>query len=162
MDWIFALLLFLHIGGAILAFGPTYAFLILGPMASQEPAHRNFALRFQQRVSTYLVVPLALFQGVTGLLLVWRVGFEILTRGWLLLAIALYITALVIAFGVLLPALRVLIPATSGPPPTPPAGAAPSGPPPHILATIKRARLGGMINSVLILIIVLLMVTKPF
>ena len=161
MDWVFAILLFMHIAGAILAFGPTYAFLFLGPMAAREPEHRNFALRFQERVAHSLVTPLALFQGVTGLLLVWKIGFEILTRGWLIVAIALYLTALAISFGILLPALRVLIPATSGPPPTPPAGA-PAGPPPHIVATVRRARLGGLINGLLVLTIVFLMVTKPF
>jgi len=162
MDWVPALLLFLHIAGAVLAFGPTYAFLFLGPMAAAEPAHRNFALRFQQRVATRLVVPLAVFQGITGLLLVWRIGFDLLTRGWLIVSIVLYMIALGIAFGVMLPALRTLIPATSGPPPTPSAGGVPAGPPPHVVATAKRARLGGMINAGLVLIIVFLMVTKPF
>ena len=162
MDWILALLLFLHIGGAVLAFGPTYAFLLLGPMAAAEPAHRNFALRFQQRVATRLVVPLALLQGVTGLLLVWRIGFELFQRGWLIVSIALYLVALAIAFGVMLPALRTLVPATSGPPPSPPAGGAPAGPPPHIVATARRARMGGMVNATLVMVIIFLMVTKPF
>lgn len=72
-----ALLLFLHVAGAVLAFGPTYGFLFLGPMAAAEPSHRNFALRFQQRVATRLITPLAVFQGVTGLLLVWRIGFAL-------------------------------------------------------------------------------------
>ncbi|HLB44211.1 MAG TPA: DUF2269 family protein [Candidatus Limnocylindrales bacterium] len=163
MDWVLGLLLFLHIGGAILAFGPTYAFLLLGPMAGAERQHLNFALRVQKQIASTFVVPFALFQGVTGLLLVWRLGFELLGRGWLLLGIALYLVALAIAFGILLPALGVLIPATSGPPPAPPApGTAPVGPPPHIAAAARRARLGGMINSLLILVIVFLMVTKPF
>lgn len=162
MDWVLAILLFLHIGGAILAFGPTYAFLLLGPMAASEPAHRNFALRFQQRVATRLVVPLAVLQGITGLLLVWRIGFELFQRGWLIVAIVLYLIALSLAFGVMLPALRTLIPATAGPPPAPPAGSAPAGPPPHIAATARRARMAGMVNAALILIIVFLMVAKPF
>ena len=161
MDWILAILLFLHVGGAVVGFGPTYAFLILGPMAGQEREHLNFALRLQQRVVTRLVVPLALFQGVTGLVLVWRVGFELLQRGWLLTAIVLYVVALAISFGILLPALRLLIPATSAPPP-PAGGGAPGGPPPHIVAARDRARLGGMINAALILVIVFLMVIKPF
>lgn len=162
MDWVLAILLSLHVGGAILAFGPTYAFLLLGPMAASEPAHRNFALRFQQRVATRLVVPLAVLQGITGLLLVWRIGFELLQRGWLIVAIVLYLIALALAFGVMLPALRILVPATAAPPPAPPAGSAPAGPPPHIVATARRARLAGMVNAVLILVIVFLMVTKPF
>ena len=162
MDWLFLLLLFLHIAGAILAFGPTYAFMLLGPMAASEPAHGNFALRFQKLVSTRLIAPLAVFQGVTGLLLVWRIGFELFQRGWLIVSIVLYLTVLAIGFGVLVPALRTLIPATAAAPPAPAAGSPPAGPPPHILATIRRARLGGMANAVLVLVIVFLMVTKPF
>lgn len=162
MDWILALLLFLHVGGAILAFGPTYAFPLIASMAAAEPAHLNFALRAQHRIAHVLVTPLALFQGVTGLLLVWRVGFELLTRGWLLLSIALYLIALTISFTMLYPALRVLIPATSGPPPERPAGDAPAGPPPHVAAAIRKGRMGGKINSVLVLVIVFLMVTRPF
>ena len=162
MDWVLALLLFLHIFGAILAFGPTYAFILLGPMAAAEPAHGNFALRFQKRVSTTLIAPLAILQGVTGLLLVWRIGFELLQRGWLIVAIVLYLVVLAIGFGVLIPSVRTLVAATASPPPAPPAGAAPAGPPPHIAATIRRARMGGMTNALLILVIVFLMVAKPF
>ena len=162
MDWVLAILLFLHIGGAILAFGPAYAFLLLSPMAASEPAHRNFALRFQQRVATRLVVPLAVFQGITGLLLVWWVGFELFQRGWLIVSIVLYLVALSIAFGVMLPALRTLVPATAGPPPVPPAGSPPAEPQPHLVAIARRARLAGMVNATLILVIVFLMVTKPF
>lgn len=162
MDWLFLILLFLHIGGAILGFGPTYAFMLLGPMAASEPAHGNFALRFQKLVSTRLIAPLAVFQGITGLLLVWRIGFELFQRGWLIVSIVLYLVVLAVGFGVLIPALRTLIPATAGAPPAPAPGAQPAGPPPHILATIRRARTGGMVNAVLVLIIVFLMVTKPF
>lgn len=163
MDWILAILLFLHVGGAVVAFGPTFAFPFIGAAGGREPQHVNFALRVQERISQRLVFPLALVQGVTGLLLVWRIGFDLLTRGWLLLGIALYLTALAIAYFVLIPTGHRLIEATSGPPPAPPAGApAPSGPPPHVAALVKRGRTFGMVNAVLILIIVFLMVTKPF
>lgn len=163
MDWLLALILFLHVGGAIVAFGPTYAFLFLGPMAGREPQHVNFALRFQHRVATVLVVPLALFQAVTGLLLIWRVNINLFATNWLLVAIALYIVAMVIALGILPPTVRRLVELTSAPPAAPPSGApAPSGPPPHVAALVRRGRLAGMTNSTLILIIVFLMVTKPF
>jgi uncharacterized membrane protein len=163
MDWVFAILLFLHVMGAIIAFGPTYSFLILGPMSGREPQHANFAVRFQHAVSTRMILPLAVFQGITGLLLVWKVGFEVLTRGWLLLAIVLYLIALGTGFLVLVPTASKLIAATSGPPPAPPAGSPPpSGPPPHIRALVRRARMAGMSNAILILVIVFLMVTKPF
>jgi uncharacterized membrane protein len=163
VDWVLAILFFLHIGGAILAFGPTFTFPILGPMAGREPQHVNFALRFQKAVAYKLIVPLALLQGVTGLLLVWKISFDLLTRGWLLVAIAIYLFLLTLSIGVGLPNLRRLIEATSAPPPPPPPGSAPpSGPPPHIAAMVVRGRRIGMIQTILIVLIVFLMVTKPF
>ena len=163
MDWVLALLLFLHIGGAILAFGPTYAFMILGPMVGREPMHGNFALRFQKRVSSVLIAPLALLQGVTGLLVVWRAQWDILATGWLLVGIALYLVLLGIGFGVLIPTLGRLLEATASPPPAPAPGTPPpTGPPPHVQALVSRARLAGSVNAALILIIVFLMVAKPF
>jgi uncharacterized membrane protein len=158
MDWVFGVLLLAHVLGAVLAFGPTFAFPFLMGLAGKEPQHLNFALRVQKRVASGLVTPLALVQGVTGLLLVWNRGFEMLTHIWLLAGIALYLVALGISFTILYPALRVLIPATSGPPPAPASGGAPAGPPPHIVATAARARMGGQINSILIVTIVALMV----
>src|SRR3712207_588042 len=98
MDWLFPIVLFVHVAGAVLAFGPTYAFMIPGPMAGNEPQHLNFALRVQKKISSTLIAPLAILQGVTGLTLVALSGFEILTRGWLLLAIALYVVLLSIGF----------------------------------------------------------------
>lgn len=163
MDWLLAILLFLHIMGAIVAFGPIFAFMILGPMSGREPQHANFAVRFQSRVSKGLIVPLAIFQGVTGLLIVWRTQINILETPWLMVAIVLYIAALTIAFAVLIPTANKLIEATSAPPPQPaPGSPPPSGPPPHIVALVKRARMFSMINAGLIVAIVFLMVTKPF
>lgn len=163
MDWVLLLLLFLHIGGAIVAFGPSFTFPILGPMAGHEPQHVNFALRFQEKVATTLIVPLAILQGITGLLLVWKMNVNLFATYWLLLAIVLYVIALVLSIGFALPTLRKLIALTSGPPPTPPPGAPPpSGPPPHVAALVKRARRMGMAQTALIVAIVFLMVTKPF
>ena len=163
MDWIFLILLFLHVGGAIVAFGPTFTFPILGPMAGRERQHGNFALRFQHRVATRLIVPLAIFQGVTGLLLIWKVGYNIFATGWLLAGITLYLVLLGMNIGVGLPTVNRLIALTSAPPPTQPAGAPPpSGPPPEVAALVRRGRLLGMLSAAIILVIVFLMVTKPF
>jgi len=163
MDWVLRILLFLHIGGAIVAFGPVFAFMILGPMIGREPAHANFGLRFQKAVSSRLVLPLAIFQGITGVLIIWYAKLDLLSTTWLLVAIVLYLIALTISFTVLIPTADKLIAATSGPPPQPPPGAPPpSGPPPHIAALVKRGRMFGMINAILIVLIVFLMVTKPF
>src|SRR5829696_1637654 len=102
-DPVLALLLFLHVFGAIVAFGPTYAFILLGPMAGREPQHVNFAIRFQYLISSRVILPLAVLQGITGLLLVWITGIDLFATTWLLVAIVLYVIALAIGFGVLLP-----------------------------------------------------------
>jgi hypothetical protein len=163
MDWVLLGLLFLHIFGAILAFGPGFTFMILGPMAGAEPQHANFALRFQRRVTMRLIVPLAIFQGVTGLLLVWYTKINLFTTYWLLLAIVLYLIALGLAIGVGIPTLNRLVALTSAPPPQPAPGDAPrKGPPPELAALVRRGRLVGIAQSVLVVLIVLLMVTKPF
>ena len=162
MDWVLAILLFLHVFGAIVAFGPTYAFILLGPMIGREPQHANFAIRYQHLVSTRMIAPLAVFQGITGLLIVWRVGINVLATPWLLVAIVLYLIALAIAFTVLLPTAAKLVEATSTPPPPPAPGATPpSGPPPQMVALVRRARMAGMVNAGLVVVIVFLMVTRP-
>lgn len=163
MDWVLAILVFLHIFGAIVAFGPTYAFILLGPMVGREPQHANFAIRYQHLVSTRVIAPLAILQGITGLLIVWWAKINLFGTYWLLAAIALYVIALAIAFAILIPTAGRLVEATSTPPPAPGPGApSPSGPPPHIAALVRRARMAGMTNATLILVIVFLMVTKPF
>lgn len=159
MNWFSALLLLLHIGGAIIAFGPVFTFPIIGAMGGKEPMHANFATRVSERLSDRVVIPLALFQAVTGVLLIWNLGINVFVHIWLLLGIALYVVAMAIALGNQIPQTRKLVEATKNPPPAPPPGSPPpSGPPPHIAAIIRRLQVGGMINILLIVLIVFLMV----
>jgi hypothetical protein len=58
--WI-AIFLFLHVMGAIVAFGPTYSFPIIGKMAGEEPQHANFAARMNVKIAGQRVEPLAVF-----------------------------------------------------------------------------------------------------
>ena len=148
-----SLLLFLHILGAIIAFGPGFAFAFLGAAAGREPQHANFVLRTTDFIARRMIVPLAILQGVTGLGLVLLEGTELLSKIWLLLAIVLYGIALYVAIGLNLPNLRRLIELS-----TPPAG----GPPPELVARVARSRQYGMATSGLVVVIVFLMVVKPF
>jgi uncharacterized membrane protein len=162
MDAVLAVLLFLHVGGAIVAFGPAFSFPIIGAMGGREPQHANFALRLTERLEERQVLPLAVFQGVTGILLIWKTGIDLVATHWLLLAIVLYVVALGIAFLNQLPVTRKLVEATKAPPPPPAPGAPPpSGPPPHIAALLKRVQRGGMALTVLLVVIIFLMVVKP-
>lgn len=148
-------LLFLHILGAVIAFGPGFAFAFFGAAAGREPQHANFTLRTTGVVVTRLIIPLALFQGVTGVGLVLVTGIDLLAAKWLLLAIVLYASALYIAIGLNLPNLRRLIELSSAPP-------AGGGPPPELVARAERSRQYGIAMSGLVVVIVFLMVVKPF
>jgi len=159
---LFLLFLLLHIGAAIVAFGPTFAFPIIGAIGGREPQFANFAMRVSDAIAGKLVAPLALLVGITGLGLIWTSGRDVLRDEWLLLAIILYVISLLIAVLVSGPASRRLIEATSAPPPAePPTRPMGGGPPPHIAADVKRVRAGGMALMLLSLIILFLMVFKP-
>lgn len=157
MSGLFPYILFLHVFGAILAFGPTYAYSIIGAMGGKEPQHGNFALRLTARIGSALVYPLAILQGVTGVALIIVGDIKLMERGWLLLAIVLYAIALTYALTIQRNALHHVIELTSGPPPAD----APPGPPPGFMETVKKIQRGGMFLGLLVAIIVFLMVVKP-
>ena len=157
LTFLFPWVLFLHVFGAILAFGPTFAFSIIGAMGGAEPQHANFATRVSERISERLVTPLAIFQGITGVLLIVLSGRDLLASGWLIVGIVLY--AIALSYSLLIQKRHVarVIELTSAPPPP---GA--SGPPPELMAEVKSVQRGGMILGLLIVAIVFLMVIKPF
>ena len=150
-------------GGAIIAFGPTFTFPIIGGMGGKEPMHVNFALRVSERIEERLIVPLAIFQAITGIALIWTLPVNIFdgNHWWLILGIILYVIAMVIVFTNQIPVTKRLVEETKTPPPPPQPGApAPSGPPPHIAALVRRNQVGGMILAVLLLVIIVLMVAR--
>jgi len=154
--WI-ALFLFLHVFGAIVAFGPTFStFPIVGQMAGKEPQHANFGARVNGRIFQVRTMPLAIFQGITGLVLIYLTDFNPFTQLWLGLGIVLYLIALGYALAVQAPTGRRIAELTA----TPPQPGA-SAPPPELLAAVKRSRRGGLLLESLIVLIVILMVTKP-
>ncbi len=158
LSQLFPYLLFLHVLGAILAFGPTFAFSIMGAMAGKEPQHSNFSARQTAAIGTKLSYPLAIIQGITGVLLIVSGQFDIMSRLWLQVSIVLYLIAIVYALTVQRNALHRLIELTATPPP---AGSPPGPPPPELLATVGKIQRGGMMLGILIIVIVFLMVVKP-
>lgn len=154
MSWV-PWLLFLHILGAVIAFGPGFAFAFFGAAAGREPQHANFTLRTTRFIADRMVTPLAILQGVTGVALILAEGIDLLNAKWLLVGIVLYAVALYIAIGLNLPNLRRLIELTSTPP-------GPGGPPPELIARSARSRQYGMAMGGLVAVIVFLMVVKPF
>ena len=148
-------LLFLHVLGAILAFGPTFAYSIMGAMAGKEPQHANFSARQTAAIGNKLVYPLAIFQGITGVLLIWAANIDPSKQPWLAAGIVLYLIAITYALTIQRNALHKLIELSSTPP-------APGTPPnPEIPATVKKIQRGGMLLGTLVVVIVFLMVVKP-
>ena len=158
LAWLFPWLLFLHVLGAIVAFGPTFAFSIVGAMGGAEPQHANFATRVSDAISSKRVLPVGFTMPITGLAMIAVVGINPLERDrwWLALAIVLYLIAYGYGFFVQRRVVQRVVQLTSSPPPP---GA--SGPPPELMALIKRVQRGGIGMGLLIVTIVFLMVVKP-
>jgi uncharacterized membrane protein len=144
-------LLFVHVLTAIVAFGPTFAFPIIGAMGGKEPQYANFATRVSEAIAHRMVLPLALTMPISGLLLIWSARIDLLNVRWLLLGIAIY--AFIIGYVILVqnPAVSRIVQLSSQTPP----------PLPELGATVKKVQQGGMLLTVLIVAIVLLMVAKP-
>lgn len=158
LDWLFPYLLFLHVVGAIVAFGPTFALPFIGAMGGEEPQHANFATRVSNTLANRLVYPIGITLPITGAAMILVRGYDLSDRAywWLGLAIVLYVIAYGYAFFYQRKLVGQVIAMTSAPPPP---GA--SGPPPALIALVKRIQRGGMAIPVLLLAIIFLMVVKP-
>jgi uncharacterized membrane protein len=151
----FKTLLFLHILGAIVGFGPTFAFAILGPLAKKTGGPPAMGIMLGMKgVLDALIVPIALtVQPITGVLLIMEGGWisDFFSHIWLVAGIVLYIAAITISLGINRPSLSKMIElAGSGQAGTPEFG-----------AIAKRGAMAGPILTLLLLAIVFLMVWKP-
>ena len=169
-EGLFSLFLFLHVLGAIVAFGPSLSFALIGPFGGREPQHANFTTRLQEMLAKRLVIPVGLTLPITGAGMILTLQIDLAARQnwWLGIAIVIYTVLMVYAIFVQTPAVGRVIELTKGGPPpgAAPAGAGaagpgPGGPPPHIRAAINQVKQGGMFLSALIVVIVLLMTVKP-
>jgi hypothetical protein len=166
MSW-FHFWLFLHVTAAIIAFGPTFTFPLIGAVARKNPAHMGFGLLLSEVIEMRLVIPFALTMPVSGLGMAFTLGIEWNHNAWLIAGLTLYVIAMFTAIVLQAPVVRKLVHMTNHAPagaPSPvPAGpgAAHAGPPPAMLALAKRMQLQGMFLTVLLIAIIVLMVWKP-
>ncbi len=179
----FPLFLLLHVLAAIVAFGPVFAFPLMGRMGGAEPQHANFSTRVSAAISKQITIPAALTMPVSGVLMIWSTGINP-AQLWLVVGIALYVFAVSYAVLVQGRAVERLValtggsggPGAGGPGAGGPGGGAPgapgeapaaqpgaarSGPPPEVLATIRQIQRGGLLLMVVIVTIVTLMVSRP-
>jgi uncharacterized membrane protein len=162
MNGLFVLFLFLHVLAAIVAFGPTFAFPLIGGAAQKNPRHAAFAAEVNLLLEDKLVIPFALSMPVTGALMI-IFGEVDLFQPWLLIAIVVYVVAIGFSVLVQTPASKEMaqllkaMPATSPGPGATIAEAA-GGPPPRLAELGRQIQRGGMILGVLLLVIIALMV----
>jgi uncharacterized membrane protein len=146
--------------GAIITFGPTFIFPIIASQAQKSPPNGPFAAALSEVIERRVVIPGAVVQGITGVLLILILGVNPLTDApwrWLLPAIVLYVIAILFAIFVQARNAEKMVELTANMPPGPP----PAETLAEIQATGKALQRGGMLLSLLVVLIVILMVTKP-
>jgi uncharacterized membrane protein len=146
----YTLLKYLHVLLAITAVGSNLTYAVWNVRAAREPAHAAFALRGIAFIDNRIANPAYGGLLITGLALVvvghW--GF----RGWVVAALILFALTVVVAVGFFSRVLgrQVQVLETQG----------------HASAAFTRlegqARIYGIVTMVLVLLIVFLMVVKPF
>jgi hypothetical protein len=159
----FQLFLFLHVMGAIAVFGPTFIFPVITAQARKSPQNFPFAAALSEYISRRIVIPGAIVQGITGVVLMLILGADLTKPAyrWLVGGIVLYLIAIGFAILVQERNAEKMVHLMANMPPGPPPAGAPPGPPPEIAALGKKLQQGGMLLTVLIVAIVILMVTKP-
>jgi hypothetical protein len=150
------LLLFLHVIGAIIVFGPSFAFPLIAGQARKSPQNSHFAAVVTDVIERRIIIPGAIIQGITGVLLIIAIGADLTSPPyrWLIAAIVLYLIAIGFAVAVQAPAVEKMVELTKTPP-------GPEGPSAELIAQGKKLQRGGMFLGLLIVVIVFLMVVKP-
>jgi hypothetical protein len=155
MDPLIAILLLIHVGGAIVGFGAIYTFPIIGPIAAKYPGQGTVAiLEAVARIERGLLKPFLFIQPISGAFLVAAMGLDkgFFGHYWLWISIVLYAVAFGIGLFVQVPLVERL----------PKLAAELKGPPtPEFMALVKRTQRVGPILTLLLSIIIVLMITKP-
>ena len=164
MSWLYPWLLFAHVLGAVLAFGPTYAYGTYAGLAAQEGgAVRSFNDRARALVNRRMVMPGTLVVLLSGFGMIWALDYPWSSPSarWLQASIVLFLGMiaynLVVSrhrqgrIATLMAAARASAPA-DGPPPAPS---------PEVGELIRQVRRDGKAMGVVVVVILFLMVVKP-
>ncbi|MEA2453513.1 MAG: hypothetical protein QOG04_2223 [Actinomycetota bacterium] len=151
----FEILLLLHIFGAIIGFGPTYAFAVLGPLSGKLEGPQSLGvLKAMMAIEKKLVFPTAtIVQPVTGILLIVESGRDknFFSNEWLWIALLIYVVIYYLAVFQQNPTVeKIVAMAESGEAGTP-----------KFLELVGKTKKIGPILTIGLTIIVFLMITKP-
>ena len=149
------LLLLIHIGGAILGFGPTFAFSVLGPLARDKQGPEGVAiLEGIVAIERKLVIPIAVVtQPLTGVLLIFESGYnnDFFSHIWLWVSILIFAVALYTAIFLQTPTIEKMIKLARG-------GQAQGE---EFGSLAARMQMTGPLLGVMLLVIIVLMILKP-
>jgi uncharacterized membrane protein len=145
-----SILLLIHVLAAIVAVGANLTYAIWFRAAGTDRDRLVFVIRTVRMIDSRIANPAYIVLLVTGLLMVAG-GVVSLTEGWILAALALYVATAVIGVALFAPAIRRQL-----------AEAERDVTSPSYRAAAARSTALGIVTTVLVLLIVVLMVTKPF
>lgn len=147
---LFIILKFIHVLSAIVAVGTNLTYGVLLANAARQPEHLVYTLKSIRVLDRRLANPGYTSLLITGLWMAYTVRYRLATP-WILSALVLYLAILVLAIAVYAPAFRRQIRLAED------EGLESSA----YRAAARRANLLGGLVTVLAVVIVLLMVTKP-
>lgn len=144
------LLKVIHVLAAITAVGANLTYSYWLRYAGKDRDRLAWALKGIRRLDNFIATPAYVVLLITGVLMVASGAFSFQT-GWIAAAIALYVVVVVVGIALYAPGLRRQIAEAE----VDPTSAAYS-------AAASRTNLFGVITTVIVLVIVVLMVAKPF
>jgi uncharacterized membrane protein len=147
---VLVILKLIHVLAAITAVGANLTYTYWMRYAGQDRDRLVWTMKGIRRLDNFIATPAYVVLLVTGVLMVVGGVFSFQT-GWIIAAIALYVVVVVVGIALYAPGLKRQI-AEAEIDPTSPAYA----------AAATRTNLFGVITTVIVLVIVVLMVTKPF
>lgn len=142
---------YVHVLMAIVAVGFNASYAIWVRRAAGSPEHQSYVLRGVKVLDDRFANPAYGVLLLTGLLMVFTTPGLKLTTFWILVALILYATTVVLAAAVYTPSLRKQIEALEdGGPDTA-----------RYTAMARRSSVSGVVLGAIVVVIVFLMVTKP-
>lgn len=158
---LYVFFLWLHILSVIVAFGPTFAFPLLGAMLAKEPQHALFVVKFQESFTMKMLYPGALvvlpLAGIGMIFVKPGGGIDLFHTTWLLVGIALFLVAATYSVAVQTPTgMKLMHILEKMPPGPPPEGS--NGPPPEVAALVQKLKVGGMFLTLMVVIVFTIMV----
>jgi uncharacterized membrane protein len=145
-----SILLLIHVLAAIVAVGANLTYAIWFRAAGTDPDRIVFVIRTVRMIDSRIANPAYIVLLITGLLMVLG-GVVSITTGWILAALGLYVATAVIGIPLFAPAIRRQL-----------AEAERGVTSEAYRAAATRTTSLGIVTTVLVLVIVALMVTKPF